>query len=201
MADRHTKVCNTCGQEKPRESFRVTPYTKDRITNRCKVCQRAIDRANFAAKPPEVQAAIVQRQRQRSSERYHTIKNNAEFIEARKEYARRNSASICERVKQWQKDNPERFRHNSRASEFRRRSLLKDGATGPETKAWFEVQPKRCHWCGCDCSRDPVIDHIHPLSKGGKHELRNLAVSCRSCNARKNAKDPLDFAREVGRLL
>jgi 5-methylcytosine-specific restriction endonuclease McrA len=29
------------------------------------------------------------------------------------------------------------------------------------------------------------VDHIHPRSKGGGHEIANLQVLCRTCNRRK----------------
>lgn len=34
-------------------------------------------------------------------------------------------------------------------------------------------------------SSDLTVDHIVPLAKGGTHELSNLSVLCRACNARK----------------
>ena len=40
-----------------------------------------------------------------------------------------------------------------------------------------------------------------PLSKGGEHTLTNLVVSCPTCNLQKNAKDPIEFANKLGRLL
>lgn len=30
-----------------------------------------------------------------------------------------------------------------------------------------------------------TIDHIIPLSKGGKHKMANLAVACKQCNSEK----------------
>lgn len=33
--------------------------------------------------------------------------------------------------------------------------------------------------------RERTVDHLLPVSQGGKDELGNLCISCRSCNARK----------------
>ena len=46
---------------------------------------------------------------------------------------------------------------------------------------------KKCPLCGCEMSYDnnlvtPTIQHNIPISKGGKHELGNISVICRSCN-------------------
>lgn len=40
-----------------------------------------------------------------------------------------------------------------------------------------------CRACGT--TRNPSIDHIHPVSRGGMTVLANLQVLCRSCNSRK----------------
>lgn len=37
------------------------------------------------------------------------------------------------------------------------------------------------------------IDHVIPLSRGGKHSLDNLCRSCPSCNMSKNSKIPSQF--------
>lgn len=49
----------------------------------------------------------------------------------------------------------------------------------------------RCVQCGAtECLE---IDHIQPLSKGGRHDEVNMQVLCRTCNAKK--KDHYDFSR------
>lgn len=52
-----------------------------------------------------------------------------------------------------------------------------------------------CHYCGRsgDARYGPDcwpwhIDHVRPVSKGGKTTLDNLTLACRHCNLSKNAK-------------
>jgi 5-methylcytosine-specific restriction endonuclease McrA len=45
------------------------------------------------------------------------------------------------------------------------------------------------------------IDHIAPLSKGGKHEFENLQLLCAPCNLTKHAKDPITFMQSNGYLI
>lgn len=60
-----------------------------------------------------------------------------------------------------------------------------------------------CYICGEICKWDdykrkgkwfvageeyPSIDHVIPLSKGGKHSWDNVRLACRGCNTRKSAK-------------
>jgi 5-methylcytosine-specific restriction endonuclease McrA len=81
-----------------------------------------------------------------------------------------------------------------------RRSRERGGITSAELLAWESAQRKVCHWCGAKCA-SYEIDHRQPLARGGKHEARNLVSSCRPCNRRKGARDPIEFAQSSGKLL
>jgi len=45
----------------------------------------------------------------------------------------------------------------------------------------------RCGYCG---ARAETIDHVVPLSKGGRHEWTNVVTACSECNNRKGDKTP-----------
>lgn len=62
-----------------------------------------------------------------------------------------------------------------------------------------------CYYCGVrlNYGKKPVkatIDHIVPLSKGGRNELSNLVLACGRCNMTKSAKLLEDFKMTVGTL-
>lgn len=45
-----------------------------------------------------------------------------------------------------------------------------------------------CYLCGKECSHDEIhIDHVMPISRGGKHVASNLRVACSTCNLRKRS--------------
>lgn len=53
----------------------------------------------------------------------------------------------------------------------------------------FKRDSFTCQYCGRKAP-DVVleVDHIHPVSKGGKNELMNLVTSCRDCNRGKGKR-------------
>lgn len=51
----------------------------------------------------------------------------------------------------------------------------------------------RCHWCSKSFRGSPHFDHVIALSKGGRHALDNICVSCGPCNFSKSAKKPSGF--------
>ena len=51
----------------------------------------------------------------------------------------------------------------------------------------YERDGAVCRYCGDECGPFEV-DHIHPVSRGGVCELKNLTVACKSCNRSKGNK-------------
>lgn len=62
-------------------------------------------------------------------------------------------------------------------------------------------QRGRCANCGAKLGAEYHRDHKVPLSKGGTNDITNIELLCGPCNLRKNAKDPVDWAQENGRLI
>lgn len=100
----------------------------------------------------------------------------------------------------WKLNNRERVLLHYRNKGYRRRSRKRGGMSSPAVAAWLARQPKVCHWCGKKCAKGFQIDHYVPLARGGEHVESNLVVSCPPCNMRKSARDPYEFAAQVGRL-
>lgn len=102
----------------------------------------------------------------------------------------------------WRAANPDKVR----AIRARRRARAR-GAGGRFTiediQAIFKAQRGKCAhpWCRVSLKERYDIDHITPIVRGGSSFPRNLQLLCCSCNRKKNAKDPIDFARENGLLV
>jgi len=46
----------------------------------------------------------------------------------------------------------------------------------------------QCQYCEQDCGGEATLDHVRPLSMGGKSSWENLATACKSCNYAKADK-------------
>lgn len=70
------------------------------------------------------------------------------------------------------------------------------------TAKLMELQRGRCAGCACDLRESGHhLDHRVPLALGGEHADHNMQLLCPPCNRRKNAKDPIAWAQQEGRLL
>lgn len=68
-------------------------------------------------------------------------------------------------------------------------------------KLW-KLQKGKCAVCKANLKKTGYhLDHIIPVSKGGKNEDRNVQLTCPKCNAKKGNKDPIQFMQEMGYLL
>ena len=75
--------------------------------------------------------------------------------------------------------------------------------TSVDVAAIFLRQRGLCagHGCGVKLGSTYHRDHIKPLALGGDNSARNIQLLCPTCNHKKHAKDPIDWAQENGRLL
>ena len=77
-----------------------------------------------------------------------------------------------------------------------RRAMKKAASDGTVTKEVIKELKKfkKCPYCGDELNdKNTHIDHIHPLSKGGRHTVGNITACCGTCNTRKNNMDFFDW--------
>ena len=57
----------------------------------------------------------------------------------------------------------------------------------------LKSQNSACPYCGCELGKGKHLDHIIPLSRGGKHVITNVQYTCQPCNDSKGAKTHEEF--------
>lgn len=83
-----------------------------------------------------------------------------------------------------------------KTDDSRRAALRRDAPgsfTPQEWQAKLEEYNYQCAYCGNPLDEDITIDHITPISRGGSHNISNLAPAHKSCNSSKNNKTLEEF--------
>lgn len=193
-----TKTCIKCGETKRTTEFYKRSDSKDGLRNDCKSCRKAQSSAAYHANPEPKRAY---QSNWRTANHQHYLKylrnyyhNNRDSILIKKrEYRMRNLHSIREKDRSWAKANPEKVhaRNHRRRARIRaafvedvRLSVLRerDGDSCCICRAQIDFSLK---------DRHPMmvsLEHLVPLSRGGKHSYANTALSHLSCNRSKNVK-------------
>lgn len=201
------KTCSKCGAEKPASEafFYKQKDCRDGLRPDCKVCFYRAHKARLDANPEE---ATKYRQAYREKNRTYLIQcakvyykaNRERFLEKAAEYNRKNKDAYLAKLRKWRKEHPEQVQVWVR----NRRAKLK-GLQGSHTHqdilALLKAQGCLCVYCRTDIRHSFQVDHIFPLSKGGRNDKENLQLLCKSCNLRKRARDPIEFAQSLGRLI
>lgn len=120
--------------------------------------------------------------------RQYRADNPQAVIEIRARSYEKHADKNRERSRQYRKANPEQHklsRHNYMA---KRRE---NGGTF-SYQEWVDLKAEHDHRClRCGKQESDIklsVDHIIPISLGGKHEKDNIQPLCVSCNARKRTK-------------
>jgi 5-methylcytosine-specific restriction endonuclease McrA len=127
---------------------------------------------------------------------------NVEEARKRKRELRKANLELArEKERKWA-----RARHGKHPEKNRvqcaKRSALKRGALGhhspSDVKSQYDRQCGKCYWCLSPVGKTYHVDHVVPLAKGGSNGPENIVIACPSCNVRKGAELPAEFA---GRFL
>lgn len=197
MAEPILRACPNCGG---------TDRYKD---GKCKAC--VIARVKDYAR--RNQAARKEYQRQwrlskideiRADDRRRATEYRVAHPERRREinkaYRERNREKVRASGKTWKMANKDKV---TEVAAQRRARIAGAGGRLPRgtIKRLMEIQKHKCAYCHCDITKERHLDHIIPLSKGGKHEFTNVQLLCPQCNLQKGAMHPVDFMQQRGMLL
>lgn len=124
--------------------------------------------------------------------RKHYLENKERYAELRKKRYRENKPRYARYIKEWQQNN--KNRRNLHARNRRQKLRVVDELNPGEWEAVVAQCGNVCIVPGCGTS--PVtMDHVIPVSKGGRHHISNLQPLCSSCNSSKGVRDT-DYRRK-----
>lgn len=118
---------------------------------------------------------------------------NSEHGKQRQAEYDRRVASLPHRIAVMKRANEKYAKSEKMKAKKRRDYARRKGAIVPHRPVtandWLEIQARHNHRCAY-CGKQTILtmDHVIPVSKGGKHVKENIVPACLSCNARKNNK-------------
>lgn len=72
----------------------------------------------------------------------------------------------------------------------------KEKARQLRSTSWWQalVQKGVCHYCGKTFAAEEItMDHVVPLSRGGRSTKGNIVPACKECNTKKKHATPVDM--------
>ena len=176
------QTCSVCKEEKSLDSFHKNKNRATGVGTTCKPCAIARTKKWGQDNPERVL--------ENSRKQYHKDIDKS----------RKNRAA---RVRKWYAANPEqgraaaaKWKRDNRALatgyENARRSRKLEAGTYRISN--FEIKVLLASACANCGTHDRIsIDHIVPLSRGGRHSIGNLQPLCTSCNSSKNKKTMMEW--------
>ena len=189
----NVKPCIKCGAE-------------DRYASGgCKPCSRKHRAANLEKiLTYGAEWRKANREKARKAVRNWQEVNREKTRELARQYRKNNPEKVKEGKSCWQKANPEKNKAIS-VKRSQNRRAKKRGNGGTLSKGIVErllvLQNGKCACCRASLNNGYHLDHIMPLALGGQNSDNNVQLLTPTCNRRKGAKHPDDWARENGKLL
>lgn len=169
------KVCRRCHVPKPLEAFpKRNRGSRDGRASYCTKCNRLRYKNYREADPDRIRSQTRKRQK------LYKQNNPEKVLESQAKYRKRNRDKINVKQREYACNNREKIRDLKNS---RRRRM---GPADAKTLDYIQTLRKDpCSYCG---KPGGTIDHIIPISKGGKNHWSNLTAACRYCNSRKADK-------------
>lgn len=182
------------GIEKSRARYKAK---KDEI-----LAQQKAKRLDAIAADP----AYLEREREQFRKQYAA--NPEKYREKANARGRKMRAADPDATRQKQRyrywANPEKARAQAikdAANRRARKMATGDEFTVADIEALLVRQKDKCAFCLKPLGKKtPHVDHYMPLARDGSNGVRNLRLLHATCNLRKHAKHPIDFAIQNGML-
>jgi len=164
------KTCNACLQTLPASDFYKHNARNDQLRPKCKICY------NLAVK----EYTQNNKEKKNAYQRQWRAKNKDKVIVYNQTFANKNPEAVKISQRKYGQNNPELVRNKSAIRRARKRNNGDFLITKKEL-AWLYKQP--CFYCGGAAEH---LDHVMPISRGGRHSIGNLVPACAKCNLEKS---------------
>lgn len=180
-------LCSKCNRFFPLNLFYKKANMLDGLTSQCKVCIKEYDQAN-KERIKKYQAEYGQKNKEKLSEykKKWAKESEVDRSEYDAEYREKHKEAYKEWFNEYFKD-PDvkaRYRENTRRYRERKRKAKGEFSNSDWEKCLIYFDFKDAY-TGKDMDT-PSIDHVIPITNGGKHDIRNVVPCENSINKKKN---------------
>jgi 5-methylcytosine-specific restriction endonuclease McrA len=98
-------------------------------------------------------------------------------------------------VKRYSQDNKSGVKERSQLRLQRQAAAGGSGFTEVDVGRIRHYLQDRCAYCGISLNGGGHVDHMTPVARGGRDEVRNITLCCEPCNLAKHAKTVSEFLR------
>ena len=188
------KICASCLEIKPLTEFYKDVTRKDGHRPRCKECHKiSVKKWQLDNKERFKEINRIWKQAHKKQRAEQSKKRARANPEKTRAVAKQSRERHPETSRNWRRNNKDKIR-NYTAS---RKARLAGNGGDLTIEEWHAILDFYGHKCLC-CGRDDVkltIDHVIPISNGGKHSADNIQPLCGPCNSRKKDKH-IDYRKE-----
>jgi 5-methylcytosine-specific restriction endonuclease McrA len=184
------KKCSKCGETKPFKEF-AKAKNKLGVSSWCLDCGKEYSHQNRLAHPEKI-AKYHEKYKRNNPEKIKESQGvyQKTHLEKSREKCRRYYAShkekFVDKQRNWLKNNPD----YSRLHVQKYKSAKKGNGGKITDQEWADLCDKYGNKC-LRCGKSNVkltIDHVVPISLGGKNVIENVQPLCLSCNSSKHTK-------------
>ncbi len=115
----------------------------------------------------------------------------------RSEYYLKRRHIAMEEGRAWSRTPKGRALKRASWQRYKARQLKAEGSfTADDIKDLYATQGGRCYYCSVEIENGYHIEHMTPLSRGGKNDVSNICLACAPCNLSKHTKTAEEFQGE-----
>lgn len=192
-----SRVCSRCNEPKPLIEFIPDPGARFGRAYYCRPCFRSWARARRAFQKAQYKAKarsfyLKHREAVLAQNRMYRVSNRLRLTVMRGLRYDIDPNPVRDRVRRWQRSNPDRVAQHRIARQRLKRAAGADALTPRQWRQILALFDYRCAYCWRKLSR-PTLDHLTPLSRGGSHIASNAVPACSRCNHRKYNRTLLEY--------